>query len=391
VKGNTPSHILQSISSLNEIAPELWDALANPVGQPFNPFVSHRFLLALEQSGCTTARSGWKPAHLVLEQNEIITGIAPCYLKSHSMGEYVFDHAWADAFGRAGGNYYPKLQVSVPFTPATGPRLLATTSEARKLLAAGLKNICKEQSASSAHLTFLNDTDASILESEGYLLRNDIQFHWRNEGYADFEGFLASLASSKRKNIRKERKAVAENGITFVHATGDTLKDEHWDYFFTFYMDTGARKWGRPYLTRNFFARIHDTMRDEILLVLAYREGRCIAGALNFIGSETLFGRNWGCTENHTFLHFETCYYQAMDFAIMRGLTRVEAGAQGEHKLARGYMPVKTTSAHFLAHPGLQKAVKAYLAQERAAVAHDQELLAEHAPFRRKPDQEEQE
>jgi uncharacterized protein len=381
-----PEFETRILKSISEVKAEDWDAVANPVDQPFNPFVSHAFLLAAELSGSATARSGWAGQHILLEQARKAVAAVPCYLKSHSMGEYVFDHGWAEAYARGGGDYYPKLQVSVPFTPAQGPRLLAPSPDLKSQLARALAQLCTENGISSVHVTFLNELDASALAGAGYLIRNDIQFHWQNQGYANFDAFLASLASAKRKNIRKERKSVAEAGITLEQLTGDDLREEHWDHFFKFYMDTGARKWGRPYFSRDFFTRIQDTMRDHTLLVMAKREGRYIAGALNFIGGDTLFGRNWGCLENHPNLHFETCYYQAIDFAISHKLKTVEAGAQGDHKLARGYVPVKTTSAHFLAHPALRRAVDQYLKQERAAVSEQQELLNEHTPFRQEQD-----
>jgi uncharacterized protein len=374
------------LKSITDVSAANWDALANPADQPFNPFVSHAFLAAAELSGSATARTGWAGQHILLEQAGKAVAAVPCYLKSHSMGEYVFDHGWADAYARGGGEYYPKLQVSVPFTPAQGPRLLAPTPELKAQLAKALAQHCTENEVSSVHVTFLNAADSEALGDAKYLIRNDIQFHWQNQGYADFDAFLASLASAKRKNIRKERKSVAEAGITLEQLTGDALREEHWDHFFKFYMDTGARKWGRPYFSRDFFTRIQDTMRDYTLLVMAKRDGRYIAGALNFIGGDTLFGRNWGCLENHANLHFETCYYQAIDFAISRKLKTVEAGAQGDHKLARGYVPVKTTSAHFLAHPALRRAVDQYLKQERAAVSEQQEMLNAHTPFRQEQD-----
>ena len=374
------------ISSLSEVAAAEWNAVATPDAANYNPFVSHAFLWALEKSGSANAKSGWQASHLVLEENGKIVAACPCYLKSHSMGEYVFDHGWADAFHRAGGQYYPKLQVSVPFTPATGPRLLAPTEHLKKLLSAELLKLCKTSHASSIHVTFATPQDEVGFQNAAWLPRNDIQFHWQNAGYKSFDDFLAALSSSKRKNIRKEREAVKANGITFQALTGEHLKPEHWDYFYEFYMDTGNRKWGQPYLTRKFFTLLQDTMTNEILLILAQRNGAIIAGALNFIGGNTLYGRNWGCVENHPFLHFETCYYQAIDFAIARGLATVEAGAQGEHKLARGYVPVKTQSYHHLAHPGLSRAVADYLEHERQAVAENQNELAAHAPFKHEQD-----
>jgi uncharacterized protein len=370
---------IRTLSSLKHIGAAVWDGLANPPDQPFNPFVSHAFLSSLEESGSATRSTGWGAAHLVLEEDETVKGLVPCYLKSHSQGEYVFDHGWADAFHRAGGRYYPKLQVSVPFTPATGPRLLAPDALKTKLFA-GLEAAANQLGASSVHVTFLPERDWS--HSSTWLKRQDIQFHWHNQGFAAFSDFLASLSSSKRKNIRKEREGVSTRGISFAWLTGSDLTEAHWDHFFAFYMDTGSRKWGRPYLTREFFSMVSERMADRVLLVLAKRGSKIIAGALNFIGEDTLYGRNWGCVEDHPFLHFETCYYQAIDFAIERKLKVVEAGAQGEHKLARGYLPVKTHSLHYLAHKGLARAVAEYLEHERASIDQDQQLLAAHSPFK---------
>jgi uncharacterized protein len=371
---------IRTLSSLKQIEAGVWDSVANRLGGVFNPFLSHAFLSSLEESGSASAQSGWAASHLVYERDGVIEGLVPCYLKSHSMGEYVFDHGWADAFTRAGGNYYPKLHVSVPFTPATGPRLLGAAAS-RPLLLQGLSALTGQLEASSAHITFLPEADWSAAPSQ-WLKRQDIQFHWHNAGFTDFKDFLASLSSSKRKNIRKEREAVVARGITFDLLTGADLTEAHWDHFYAFYMDTGARKWGRPYLTRTFFSLINERMADHTLLVLAKRDGKIIAGALNFIGSDTLYGRNWGATEDHPFLHFETCYYQAIDFAIARGLKVVEAGAQGEHKLARGYLPVKTHSLHYFAHKGLARAVSDYLVHERASIEQDQQALASHSPFK---------
>jgi uncharacterized protein len=373
---------ISAINSLKDISADDWNACAQIDGVAYNPFTSHAFLLALEQSNSATVKTGWAAQHLVLEENQKIVGVAPCYLKSHSMGEYVFDHAWADAYARAGGHYYPKLQTSIPFTPATGPRLLANTADHRAALAKGLIALCQQTHSSSSHLTFTTKQEAEELTLQGWLQRNDIQFHWHNQGFTTFADFLAALSSSKRKNIRKERQTIVDHGISFDLVTGSDLKEIHWDHFYKFYMDTGSRKWGQPYLTRKFFSLISETMKDQTLLVLAKREGKTIAGALNFIGGDTLYGRNWGCLENHSFLHFETCYYQAMDFAIARGLKTVEAGAQGEHKLARGYVPEKTYSLHHLAHPGLSRAVADYLEHERAAIDENQQELGEHTPFR---------
>jgi hypothetical protein len=311
----------------------------------------------------------------------------PMYLKSHSQGEYVFDHGWADAFARAGGSYYPKLQAAVPFTPVTGPRLLiaqaAPQQETRNALFAAGASAVSELNASSLHITFLTEEEWKAAGSLGYLQRADQQFHWVNNGYSSFDDFLAALSSSKRKNLRKERAAVAAEGVTFDWLTGADITEAHWDTFFEFYMDTGSRKWGRPYLTRDFFSRIGATMGEQVVLIFAKRAGRYIAGALNFAGGGAIFGRNWGCTEYIPFLHFETCYYQAIDYAIAHKLAKVEAGAQGEHKLLRGYMPAPTYSAHYIAHTGLRRAVGEYLEQEREAVAEHIEALAEHGPFRK--------
>ena len=316
-------------------------------------------------------------------------GAVPAYAKSHSRGEYVFDHAFADAFALAGGRYYPKLQVSVPFTPATARKLLispeAEQAETRAALTAGLTSLRERIKASSVHATFLTEQDRHTLDRSGFLLRTDQQFHFINRGYASFEAFLTALASRKRKVLKRERREALANGITVEWVTGKDLTEAHWDAFFAFYIDTGNRKWGSPYLTRAFFSRINETMADKTLLVMAKRDGRYIAGALNFIGQNALYGRNWGAIEHHPFLHFELCYYQAIDFALSRGLSRVEAGAQGEHKLARGYQPVKTWSAHHFADSGFQRAVANYLDHERQEVDHMQAELETLTPFRRGP------
>lgn len=377
--------------ALGQVPAAAWDALANPVGpEPeadHNPFVSHAFLRALEEAGCVGGRSGWTPCHVLVEAGERLVAAAPCYLKAHSQGEYVFDHAWADAYGRSGRRYYPKLQVSVPFTPVTGPRLLVGAggdgAPLRAALLAGLEALRRETRASSTHLTFLNERDLGAAEGAGYLRRIDQQFHWVNEGYASFDDFLGALTSRKRKAIRRERRDALGAGLTVECLTGSDLTEAHWDAFFAFYMDTGSRKWGRPYLNRRFFSLIGERMADRILLVMARRDGRPIAGAINFIGDQALYGRNWGCLEDHPFLHFEVCYYQAIDFAIARGLRRVEAGAQGEHKLARGYRPVTTCSAHAIADPVLARAIADYLGRERGYVAQAAAELDEAAPFRR--------
>jgi predicted N-acyltransferase len=345
-------------------------------------------LLSLEQSASVGGRTGWQPRHLLAETPDgALVGAAPCYVKTHSRGEYVFDHGWAEAFERAGGDYYPKLQVAVPFTPVTGPRLLARPSPladaVRGGLADALTEITTASDLSSAHVTFLTAPEWRLLGERGYLQRTDQQFHWENEGYATFDDFLAALSSRKRKTIRRERKDALAPGIDVHWLTGSDLTEEVWDAFFAFYMETGSRKWGRPYLTREFFSRVGQLMGDRILLVMARRAGRWIAGAINFIGAHTLYGRNWGAIEHHPFLHFELCYYQAIDYAIRHGLKRVEAGAQGEHKLARGYLPSTTYSAHFIANPALRRAVADYLNRERAYVEAAGEELAAAAPFRK--------
>ena len=378
--------MLKAVTSALSIARDDWDRLANPPGAEFNPLVSHDFFRCLEEAGCAVAATGWAPRHLVMEHDGVITGIVPCYRKKHSYGEFVFDHGWADAYGRAGGRYYPKLQVSVPFSPVTGPRLLAVTEAQRRDLASGLIALCTEEKTSSVHITFLPEADCQALGGKLWLKRTDIQFHWHNAGYGSFDSFLASLSSQKRKNIRKERASVAAAGITMYALTGKDIEERHWDAFYDFYIDTGARKWGQPYLNRAFFSLIGQSMSEHVLLVMAERGGRLIAGALNFIGSHALYGRNWGALEHHSNLHFETCYYQAIDFAISRKLARVEAGAQGAHKLARGYLPQKTCSLHYLAHPGLARAVAQFLEAERQGVDEEQQALAAHSPFRQEQD-----
>ena len=381
-------------SGIGAFSREEWDTLAgtsrSTSTDTYNPFVSYDFLKTLEDSGCAVARTGWQGRHLRLEGPDgTLLGAAPCYAKSHSQGEYVFDHGWADAFERAGGRYYPKLQTAVPFTPATGPRLLIRRGEdapaTKAALAAGLKAVADRLGVSSAHVTFAPEADMEALEQAGFLRRIDQQFHFFNEGFSSYDDFLATLASRKRKALKKERREALGSGIDIEWLTGSDLTEAVWDDFFAFYMDTGGRKWGRPYLTREFFSLIGERMADDVLLVMAKRGGRYIAGAINFIGSDTLFGRNWGCIEDHPFLHFEVCYHQAIDFAIHRKLKVVEAGAQGEHKLARGYRPVTTRSAHYIAHPGLRQAVADYLGQERRQVARMGEYLGEHTPFRKGP------
>jgi len=391
----TASLTVRSIESIAEVPAAAWDACANPPaageatvdGERFNPFIAHAFLLALEQSRSVGGRSGWGPAHVLVEETGgRLVAAAPTYLKSHSQGEYVFDHGWADAYQRAGGRYYPKLQVAVPFTPVTGRRLLVAPeapSGARAALIAGLRALREAAGASSIHVTFPDRPDMETLERAGFVSRTGEQFHFINEGYRDFDDFLAALASRKRKAIKRERREALGDDVVIELLTGNDIQSEHWDSFFTFYMDTGSRKWGRPYLSREFFDRVGAAMASRILLVMAKRAGRWVAGAINFIGDDALYGRNWGAIEERPFLHFEICYYQAIEFAIRRGLKRVEAGAQGEHKLARGYRPVPTFSAHEFADPRFQQAVADYLTRERAAVDDTIADYAEHLPFRR--------
>lgn len=377
----TDSGAARLVTSAAEIGAARWNALANPLGlaEP-HPFTTFAFFEALEASGSACRDTGWQPIHLDSKD-----GIMPLYLKSHSYGEYVFDHAWAEALERAGGDYYPKLQAAVPFTPVTGPRLLAATDDARRTLLKTAAGAVKQLGASSLHITFPTRAEWEMAGEAGYLQRTGQQFHWDNRGYGSFDEFLGELSSAKRKTLRKERQSVREAGVTFDWLTGRDITEAHWDQFFDFYMDTGGRKWGTPYLTRDFFSRLGAGLAHQTLLVMAKLEGRYIAGALNLFGDGTLFGRNWGANSYVPFLHFETCYYQAIDFAIARGLRRVEAGAQGEHKLLRGYMPVETYSAHLIAHRGLARAVDDFLSAERAAVTEHMADMARHAPFRKIP------
>ncbi len=396
--------VLEAVSSVDQIAAADWDACAGaqtpPIGDApsarnscavsaaaYNPFISHAFFSALEASKSACARTGWGPRHLVAKSGGQVVGVVPAYLKSHSQGEYVFDRGWADAYERAGGRYYPKLQVSVPFTPATGPRLLirdgTDASRVSAALAGGLVALCEATEASSAHVTFARESEWSFLTGHGFLQRTDQQFHWHNTGYSGFDDFIGTMASRHRKAIKRERRDAVANGITIHRLTGADITEDAWDAFFEFYMETGSRKWGRPYLTRAFYTLIGQNMSDDVLLVMAKRGGRWIAGAINFIGGDTLFGRHWGASEHHPFLHFEVCYYQAIDFAIARKLKTVEAGAQGEHKIARGYLPQTTYSAHYIADPALRRAVGDYLKQERRYVAQAVAELTEAGPFRK--------
>lgn len=355
----------------------------NALGGSDNPFVSHEFLTAMEDSGSVGPGTGWEPAPIVITDDAgRLLAAMPSYAKGHSQGEYVFDHAWADAWHRAGGRYYPKLQIAAPFTPATGPRLLLSDDSLAPHLIKGAEAVCAQNSLSSAHATFVDPAQLPLFENAGWALRADIQFHWINRDYGSFEDFLGALSSRKRKDLRKERAAAVE-GLTIRHLTGSEIREEHWDAFWVFYQDTGARKWGSPYLTREAFSLLGQTMGDKIVLILAYDGDEAIAGALNFVGKDALYGRYWGCAREVRFLHFELCYYQAIDIAIARGLRRVEAGAQGGHKLARGYEPVQTWSAHWIADPGFRAAVADFLEREREGVASDQLYLGGRTPFRK--------
>ncbi len=355
-----------------------WNALAGD-----NPFMRHEFLTALEDSGSVGPGSGWQPVPLVISAEDGPPLAAmPAYAKGHSQGEYVFDHAWADAYERAGGNYYPKLQIAAPFTPATGPRLLLSDPALAAPLISAAEQLCLQNQFSSAHATFIEPDQVRLFEDADWLLRTDIQFHWLNQDFASFDDFLATLTSRKRKDLRKER-AAAQEGLEIVRLTGDDIRPHHWDAFWHFYQDTGARKWGQPYLTRAAFDLLGERMGEKIVLVLALEDGEPIAGALNFIGGDALYGRYWGCTRQVRFLHFELCYYQAIDVAIELGVARVEAGAQGGHKLARGYEPVETVSAHWIADPGFRAAVAEFLEREREGVATDRNYLERRTPFKR--------
>jgi predicted N-acyltransferase len=376
---------IQIHNAVADIGREAWDACASPSG---DPFLSFDFLDACEASGSAVPEQGWAGRHLSLvDETGRVLGVMPLWLKGHSQGEYVFDHSWADAYQRAGGRYYPKLLSAVPFTPVTGPRFLAHPDAdavpVRQALLQGAIALTEQLGVSSLHVNFPTEGDWTAMGEAGLLLRQDIQFVWRNDGYATFEDFLAALSANRRKTIRRERREARE-GLDIRVLTGTDIAETHWDAFFAFYMDTGARKWGRPYLTRDFFSRIGATMADRIALVMAFRDGVAIAGALNLIGRDALYGRQWGALEEVPFLHFELCYYQAIDFAISRGLSRVEAGAQGQHKIARGYLPSPVYSAHFIADPALRAPVARYLDGERPAVAAEIDAIsAELSPFRR--------
>jgi uncharacterized protein len=376
------------LTSVRDIAGDQWDACANPPDRPYNPFLAYDFWFALEESGSAAHRKGWAPCHLVLKDTHgAAAAILPCYLKSHSFGEYVFDRAWAAAYERAGGLYYPKMQSAVPFTPVSGRRILirpgVPEAEAHAALVSAGAELAKRNRASSWHITFAVKEEWEALGGLGLLQRTDTQYHWHNRGYESFDDFLAALASRKRKVVRKEREQARASGVSLEWLTGSDIKEAHWDVFFKFYMDTGNRKWGNPYLTRKFFSLVGERMADRILLVMGKRNGAYVAGAMNMIGGDTLYGRYWGCLENHSFLHFEACYYQAIDYAIANKLAHVEAGAQGEHKLARGYAPETTYSLHYFVDPGLASAVENYLRQERQVVEREKEILTDALPYKK--------
>ncbi len=365
--------------SVGAIDAARWNRLAGAA----NPFMCHEFLTALEDSGSVGPGTGWQPAPIIIESDsEKLLGALPAYLKGHSQGEYVFDHTWADAYERAGGQYYPKLQIAAPFTPASGPRFLLDDPQYAIPLLRAAEQLCAQNGFSSAHATFIEEEQQSMFEDAGWMLRSDVQYHWENRGYTRFDEFLDALASRKRRAIRKERKA-AQHGVKIVQLTGGDISEAHWDVFWDFYQDTGARKWGQPYLTREAFSLLGERMGERLLMILAWDGEKPIAGALNFIGKDTLYGRYWGCSRTKRFLHFELCYYQAIDAAIERGLKRVEAGAQGGHKLARGYEPVETRSAHWIADPGFRDAVADFLQREREGVGIEKSFLDKRTPFKR--------
>ncbi len=378
----TPNFTLTLHPRIAEVAPAEWDACAGTADGTGNPFVSHAFLSALEDSGSANDRTGWLPQHAVLRQADRVVGVAPMYAKSHSYGEYVFDHGWAHAFERAGGDYYPKLQVAVPFSPVPGPRLLVRPDVPPGAMGQALVQACTELGLSSVHATFCTEAEWAALGEGGWLLRQGKQFHWENDGYADFEAFLARLSSRKRKSIRRERRDANDAGLTFLTLQGQAIEKRHWDAFYRFYTSTVDRKWGSAYLTREFFPLLSERLGDQVVLMMAEHDGKLVAGALNLMGDGALYGRNWGCRGDYPFLHFELCYYRAIDFAIAHGLARVEAGAQGEHKIQRGYLPKPTYSAHYISHAGLREAVAGFLEQERRAVAREMAALEEYSPFR---------
>ena len=377
----------QVITSLSEVSQQDWNSCCFNAATGHNPFLSHQFLSALENSGSATAETGWQAQHILLWKGDILVGIMPLYLKNHSRGEYVFDHAWANAYQNAGGQYYPKLQSSIPFTPVTASKLMALpgedSPEIQQHLISSALSLTEKFSISSLHVTFAEKAEWDMMADHGFLQRLDQQFHWLNEGYGSFEDFLMALSSRKRKNIRKERKQAVLNDIEIERLSGKDITEDHWDHYYSFYLDTSNRKWGQAYLNREFFSLLGESMADRILLIMCKRDNRYIAGALNLISDDTLYGRYWGAIEDHRFLHFEVCYYQAIEYAIQQGLRKVEAGAQGDHKLARGYLPTSTHSAHWISNPSFRDAISDYLIHEREAIRQDKEVLLRFAPFKK--------
>jgi predicted N-acyltransferase len=371
----------------SEVDAKVWNGLVAATDPHLNPFLDHAFFLALEQSGSASKRTGWQPRHVVLRDGEMVVGLLPIYEKTHSQGEYVFDHGWAQAFEQAGGNYYPKLQCAVPFTPVTAPKLLTSSADPalKRALLTAAATYAGQRGISSVHATFVPEAEGELAANANWLLRTDTQYHWHNAGFGSFDDYLETMSSRHRKVTRRERRDAVE-GLTIKWLTGSDLTEAAWDAFFDFYQDTGNRKWGRPYLNRKFFSLLGEAMAERVVLMFAYDGHRPIAGTLNLVGADTLYGRYWGATQNVPFLHFELCYYQAIDYAIAHKLMTVEAGAQGEHKLARGYVPSITRSVHWIGHPGLRDAIDRFLKQERAAVLREQMALDELTPFKRAGD-----
>lgn len=380
-------YLPQIISSLSEVSESDWNSCCYNDHTHHNPFLSHQFLNALEQSGCATAETGWQAQHIILYRGDVIVGVMPLYLKSHSHGEYIFDHQWANAYHNAGGSYYPKLQSSIPFTPVTGRKIMVLQGENAEIIQEHLLqaavSLAEKLALSSLHVTFAEKSEWEFMADRGFLKRIDQQFHWLNDGYSTFDDFLSALSSRKRKNIRKERKLAVADDIEIEILSGKDITEDHWDHYFAFYMDTGHRKWGQPYLNRLFFSLLNEKISEQIVLFMCKRNNKYIAGALNLLSDDTLYGRYWGALENHRYLHFEVCYYQAIEYAIHHGLKKVEAGAQGEHKLARGYLPTSTYSAHWINNPSFRNAIADYLVHERDAILQDQEFLTSLAPFKK--------
>jgi uncharacterized protein len=382
---------IKVLPSIHRASPKQWDICSGAGQTSHNPFVRHAFFSSLEDSGSTDADAGWHPQHIVVEDSaDNILACAPLFLKSHSYGEYVFDWGWADAYQRAGGRYYPKLQCAVPFTPVTGPRLMVRPSlddalkhELRRGLLGGMIGLAERLKVSSLHVTFSTEEEYDVMTEAGFLPRLGEQYHWENKGYSSFDEFLSALSSRKRKNIRKEREQAKTYGVKIRTFSGDDIKAHHWDSFFQFYMNTSDRKWGQAYLTRSFFDLLSERMGDAVLLIVGEEDGRLVCGALNFIGGDTIFGRNWGTIANYPMLHFEVCYYRAIDFAIEHQLKWVEAGAQGPHKIQRGYMPKRMYSSHWIADDGFRSAVAEFLDRERTAISANIEVQAGLGPFKR--------